>query len=419
MELFSIFPNQSHIGEIFTPKEYVIKVTNYLKQLIPPSKKYTIIDPAAGLGQFEVYLQEYTVIANEIEIDNYNYIKSHVNVDILNNIDSLTYNIPYNISAVIANPPYSGHINNKKAKREELWQQFVNKYFIESDIPLGIFIIPNKWMTTNYFNKIKDYLYLVDILDSKKFLLKKSKWSSKEGVSVRIMSGVSIVILSKTKPNNFIISNENNKKNINKNIIKYILPVNRNLDINTSCKYIEEFVTFVKMYGSCKQRFISQYWYEDHSGKTTKDIIPVENIFQSRRKNMLKKNIDVSKFHKNSWYEDWKCILSTSNECWNGYIFKFPVFILEPCQVFTSNYFGFWGTKTECEIIKRFFESQEFNVLLSMIKQTQNFNSNYFWCIPLVTTEEQLEYIQNKLKDYSIFIKTFEHEIRRPYNKRI
>ena len=98
MELFSIFPNQSHIGEIFTPKEYVIKVTNYLKQLIPPSKKYTIIDPAAGLGQFEVYLQEYTVIANEIEIDNYNYIKSHVNVDILNNIDSLTYNIPYNIS---------------------------------------------------------------------------------------------------------------------------------------------------------------------------------------------------------------------------------------------------------------------------------------------------------------------------------
>ena len=54
-----------------------------------------------------------------------------------------------------------------------------------------------------------------------------------------------------------------------------------------------------------------------------------------------------------------------------------------------------------------------------MIKQTQNFNSNYFWCIPLVTTEEQLEYIQNKLKDYSIFIKTFEHEIRRPYNKRI
>ena len=156
MELFSIFPNQSHIGEIFTPKEYVIKVTNYLKQLIPPSKKYTIIDPAAGLGQFEVYLQEYTVIANEIEIDNYDYIKSHVNVDILNNIDSLTYNIPYNISAVIANPPYSGHINNKKAKREELWQQFINKYFIDSDIALGIFIIPNKWMTTNYFNKIKD-----------------------------------------------------------------------------------------------------------------------------------------------------------------------------------------------------------------------------------------------------------------------
>ena len=194
MELFSIFPNQSHIGEIFTPKEYVIKTTNYLKQLIPPSKENIVIDPAAGLGQFEVFLQEYTVIANEIEVDNYNYIKSNINVDILNNIDSLEYEIPKNISAVVANPPYSGHINNKKAKREELWQHFVNKYFINSDIPIGIFIIPNKWMTTQYFNVIKPYLYLVDILDSKKFLLKESKWSNKLGVSSRIMSGVSIVI---------------------------------------------------------------------------------------------------------------------------------------------------------------------------------------------------------------------------------
>ena len=112
-------------------------------------------------------------------------------------------------------------------------------------------------------------------------------------------------------------------------------------------------------------------------------------------------------------------ILSTSNECWNGYIFNFPVFILEPGHIFTSNYFGFWGTQSECEIMKEFFESQEFNVLLSMIKQTQNFNSNYFWCIPLVTTKEQLEYIQSEMKKYSNFIATFEHEVRRPYIKRI
>ena len=428
MELFSIFPNHAHIGEIFTPKEYAIKITDYLKQLIPPSKNVLIIDPAAGLGQFEVYLQEYKVIANEIEIDNYNYIKSHVNVDILNNIDSLEYNIPSNISAVISNPPYSGHINNKKAKREELWQNFVNKYFIESDISLGLFIIPNKWMTSKYFNVIKDYLYLVDILDSKKFLLKESKWSCKEGVSARIMSGVSIVILSKTKPDNFIMANENTSRIFSKNILKYILPVNRNLDIDTSCKYIDDFVSFVNKFGSCKQRFISQYWYEDHTKKSSCNsiipventgIIPVENIFQSRRKSMLKKNIDTSKFHKNTWYDDWKCILSTSNECWNGYIFNFPVFILEPGHIFTSNYFGFWGTQSECEIMKQFFESQEFNVLLSMIKQTQNFNSNYFWCIPLVTTKEQLEYIQSEMKKYSNFIAAFEHEVRRPYIKRI
>lgn len=418
MELFSIFPNQSHIGEIFTPKEYVIKTTNYLKQLIPPSKQNIVIDPAAGLGQFEVFLQEYTVIANEIEVDNYNYIKSNINVDILNNIDSLEYEIPKNISAVVANPPYSGHINNKKAKREELWQHFVNKYFINSDIPIGIFIIPNKWMTTQYFNVIKPYLYLVDILDSKKFLLKESKWSTKLGVSARIMSGVSIVILSKTKPNKFTIVNENYNKIIDKDILKYILPVNRTLDIETSCKYIDEFVSFVNMYGSCKERFISQYWYQNHGKKIISDDIPIENIFQSRRKNMLNKDIDVQKFHKNTWYDDWKCILSTSNECWNGYIFNFPVFILEPEHIFTSNYFGFWGTEEECIIMKKFFESKEFNVLLSMIKQTQNFNSNYFWCIPLVTTKEQLEFIQSKMKYYTNFIATFEHEVRRPYNKK-
>lgn len=418
MELFSIFPNQSHIGEIFTPKEYVIKTTNYLKQLIPPSKENIVIDPAAGLGQFEVFLQEYTVIANEIEVDNYNYIKSNINVDILNNIDSLEYEIPKNISAVVANPPYSGHINNKKAKREELWQHFVNKYFINSDIPIGIFIIPNKWMTTQYFNVIKPYLYLVDILDSKKFLLKESKWSTKLGVSARIMSGVSIVILSKTKPNKFTIVNENYNKIIDKDILKYILPVNRTLDIETSCKYIDEFVSFVNMYGSCKERFISQYWYQNHGKKIIADDIPIENIFQSRRKNMLNKDIDVQKFHKNTWYDDWKCILSTSNECWNGYIFNFPVFILEPEHIFTSNYFGFWGTEEECIIMKKFFESKEFNVLLSMIKQTQNFNSNYFWCIPLVTTKEQLEFIQSKMKYYTNFIATFEHEVRRPYNKK-
>lgn len=418
MELFSIFPNQSHIGEIFTPKEYVIKTTNYLKQLIPPSKENIVIDPAAGLGQFEVFLQEYTVIANEIEVDNYNYIKSNINVDILNNIDSLEYEIPKNISAVVANPPYSGHINNKKAKREELWQHFVNKYFINSDIPIGIFIIPNKWMTTQYFNVIKPYLYLVDILDSKKFLLKESKWSTKLGVSARIMSGVSIVILSKTKPNKFTIVNENYNKIIDKDILKYILPVNRTLDIETSCKYIDEFVSFVNMYGSCKERFISQYWYQNHGKKIISDDIPIENIFQSRRKNMLNKDIDVQKFHKNTWYDDWKCILSTSNECWNGYIFNFPVFILEPEHIFTSNYFGFWGTEEECIIMKKFFESKEFNVLLSMIKQTQNFNSNYFWCIPLVTTKEQLEFIQSKMKYYTNFIATFEHEVRRPYNKK-
>lgn len=418
MELFSIFPNQSHIGEIFTPKEYVIKTTNYLKQLIPPSKENIVIDPAAGLGQFEVFLQEYTVIANEIEVDNYNYIKSNINVDILNNIDSLEYEIPKNISAVVSNPPYSGHINNKKAKREELWQHFVNKYFINSDIPIGIFIIPNKWMTTQYFNVIKPYLYLVDILDSKKFLLKESKWSTKLGVSARIMSGVSIVILSKTKPNKFTIVNENYNKIIDKDILKYILPVNRTLDIETSCKYIDEFVSFVNMYGSCKERFISQYWYQNHCKKIISDDIPIENIFQSRRKNMLNKDIDVQKFHKNTWYDDWKCILSTSNECWNGYIFNFPVFILEPEHIFTSNYFGFWGTEEECIIMKKFFESKEFNVLLSMIKQTQNFNSNYFWCIPLVTTKEQLEFIQSKMKFYTNFIATFEHEVRRPYNKK-
>jgi hypothetical protein len=418
MELFSIFPNQSHIGEIFTPKEYVIKTTNYLKQLIPPSKENIVIDPAAGLGQFEVFLQEYTVIANEIEVDNYNYIKSNINVDILNNIDSLEYEIPKNISAVVANPPYSGHINNKKAKREELWQHFVNKYFINSDIPIGIFIIPNKWMTTQYFNVIKPYLYLVDILDSKKFLLKESKWSTKLGVSARIMSGVSIVILSKTKPNKFTIVNENYNKIIDKSILKYILPVNRTLDIETSCKYIDEFVSFVNMYGSCKERFISQYWYQNHGKKIISDDIPIENIFQSRRKNMLNKDIDVQKFHKNTWYDDWKCILSTSNECWNGYIFNFPVFILKPEHIFTSNYFGFWGTEEECIIMKKFFESKEFNVLLSMIKQTQNFNSNYFWCIPLVTTKEQLEFIQSKMKYYTNFIATFEHEVRRPYNKK-
>lgn len=416
-ELFSIFPNQSHIGEIFTPREYVIRATDYLKQLVTPSKDNRIIDPAAGLGQFEVYLQEYYTIANELETDNYTYIKTHVHTDQLNNIDSLSYDIPCNISAVIANPPYSGHINNKKAKREEIWQLFVDKYFLNSEIPIGIFIIPNKWMTSSYFHKLKDYLYLVDILDSKKFLLKESKWSCKDGVSARIMSGVSIVILTKDRPGDFIMKFEDKSKKIDKLQLKYILPVNRNLDIELSCKYIDDFVGFVNQFRSCKERFISQYWYEC-KGATSKDLIPVENIFQSRRKSMLKKEIDQRKYKINKYFNDYKCILSTSNECWNGYTFNFPVFILKPGQVFTSNYFGFWGTEDECDVMKRFFESKEFNVLLSMIKQTQNFNSNYFWCIPLVNTTDKLEYIQSKLKTYSNFIESFPKEIRRKYTKK-
>lgn len=419
MDLFNRFPNQSHIGEIFTPEEYVIKTVNYLKKLVKPSKETTVIDPCAGLGQFEYYLQDYFVIANELESDNFKYLQDNIPVDVANNVDSLQYDIPDGITAVITNPPYSGHINNKKAKRTEMWMQFIEKYFLNSNIPLGLFIIPCKWMTNNkLYTKLLKYIYFVDILDASKFLLKKSKWSSKTGISARIMSGVCLLILSKSCPDHFVIIRDSNTEIIHKQSCNIILPVNRQHNISTACIYINKFIELTQHFGCILDRFLSQYWFESHDSICNNIVIDVSSIYQSRRKRLLNKQVDPRQFRINTHYDDYKCIVSTSNECWNGYIHTFPATVLTPKMIYTSNYIGFWGSEQECNLFKQLFQSKEFNVLLCMIKQTQNFNSNYLWCTPLITSTEQMNTFTNELSEFKDFINAFDTEHKRSYDKR-
>ena len=426
IDLFNRFPNQSHIGEIFTPEEYVIKTVSYLKKLVKPSKETIVIDPCAGLGQFEYYLQDYFVIANELESDNFKYLQDHIPVDIANNVDSLQYDIPNGITAVITNPPYSGHINNKKAKRTEMWMQFIEKYFLNSNIPLGLFIIPCKWMTNNkLYTRLLKYIYLVDILDASKFLLKKSKWSSKTGISARIMSGTCLLILSKSCPDNFVVIRDSIAEVIYKQSCNIILPVNRQHNISTACLYINKFIELTQQFGCILDRFLSQYHYESHDldhyeshdSKYNATVINVSSIYQSRRKRLLNKQVDPRQFRINTHYDDYKCIVSTSNECWNGYIHTFPATVLTPKMIYTSNYIGFWGNEQECNLFKQLFQSKEFNVLLCMIKQTQNFNSNYLWCTPLITSAEQMDTFTNELSEFKDFINAFDTEHKRPYDK--
>lgn len=426
IDLFNRFPNQSHIGEIFTPEEYVIKTVSYLKKLVKPSKETIVIDPCAGLGQFEYYLQDYFVIANELESDNFKYLQDNIPVDIANNVDSLQYDIPNGITAVITNPPYSGHINNKKAKRTEMWMQFIEKYFLNSNIPLGLFIIPCKWMTNNkLYTRLLKYIYLVDILDASKFLLKKSKWSSKTGISARIMSGTCLLILSKSCPDHFVVIRDSIAEVIYKQTCDIILPVNRQHNISTACVYINKFIELTQQFGCILDRFLSQYHYESHDldhyeshdSSCSNTVIDVSSIYQSRRKRLLNKQVDPRQFRINTHYDDYKCIVSTSNECWNGYIHTFPATVLTPKMIYTSNYIGFWGNEQECNLFKQLFQSKEFNVLLCMIKQTQNFNSNYLWCTPLITSAEQMDTFTNELSEFKDFINAFDTEHKRPYDK--
>lgn len=420
-QIFSAFPNSEHIGEIFTPEEYVIRITSYLKHLVPPSKDVTIIDPCAGLGQFECYLQEYTMIANEVELDNFRFLQEHVAIDYVNNVNSLAYSIPDKITAVIANPPYSGPINNGKSKRSEIWTLFLDKYFFQSNIPLGLFIIPCKWMTMrDMFLKMVEYLYFVDILDASKFLLKKSKWGMKKGISARIMSGVCIVILSKSKPDRFGLQCCSSNVIIKKNTLRDIgiLPISRSLNVDLCCQFIRVFMKLTSRFGNIGERFLSQYHYEIHNKKALdKSEIDSANIYQSRRKRLLNKPVNPLKFRVNTHLNDYKCILATSNECWNGYRFNFPVTVLQPGMVYTSNYIGFWGTENECKIMRDMFLSKEFNVLLCMIKQTQNFNSNYLWCTPLITSKTDFTEFQRELSLFEDFMETFPYEQRRSYDK--
>lgn len=427
MDIFKQFPNQSHVGEIFTPEEYVIKTVRYLKKLVHPSKNTIIIDPCAGLGQFEYYLQDYFVIANEIDSDNFKYMQEHISVDVSNNVDSLQYDIPNGITAVVTNPPYSGHINNKKAKRTEMWMQFIEKYFLNSNIPLALFIVPCKWMTSKkLYTTLSKYIYFVEILDSSKFLLKKSKWSSKSGISARIMSGTCLLILSKSCPDKFILLRDNVAETIHKSDVSSILPVNLQHNTITACKYIDKFVELTSKFGCILDRFLSQYHFESHSDlnhfESHSDLnhskcITESSIYQSRRKRLLNKRVDPSQFRINTHYNDYKCIVATSNECWNGYIHTFPATVLTPNMVYTSNYIGFWGSEDECTVFKQFFQSKEFNVLLCMIKQTQNFNSNYLWCTPLVTTSHILDILTNELSEFKDFIDAFDTEHKRSYDK--
>lgn len=427
MNIFQQFPNQTHIGEIFTPEEYVKKTVRYLNKLVKPSKNVTIIDPCAGLGQFEYYLQNYFVIANEIDNDNFMYLQDNIPVDIANNVDSLKYDIPTGITAVIANPPYSGHINNKKAKRSEMWMQFIEKYFLNSNIPLALFIVPCKWMTNSkLYTTLAKYIYFVEILDSSKFLLKKSKWSNKSGISARIMSGTCLLILSKTCPEKFILVREGIAETIYKSDISTILPVNLQHDTVTACKYINKFVELTSKFGCILDRFMSQYHFESHcdlnhfeshNELTISNEITECSIYQSRRKRLLNKKVDPSQFRINSHFNDYKCIVATSNECWNGYTHNFPATVLDPKMVYTSNYIGFWGSKEECTTFKQLFQSKEFNVLLCMIKQTQNFNSNYLWCTPLVTSESMFNIITKGLNEFKDFMNAFDSEHKRSYDR--
>lgn len=384
--------NSSHHGEVFTPRPVVQRLFELLGK---PSKP--LYDPCAGLGQFEAIAHVHTV--NDLYPENVNFIRGWLPYDaIVTCGDALKQRVDDVV--VVANPPFEDYMN------------FIQHTFLENDtVPMAAFIIPCKWMGRSAdITRLWPYITTIQLLADGTF----EKTGSR--ILTRIVSGSCIIILSRTTTTDRItvFTIDNSVTTIARNSIT--LPVIPCRLTDETFSYVQVFKKYAEMY-PIRHRFLSQYHYYLHSGRTTDKPLPEEAIIiTSRRQKIAQKVIDRSRFRMNTHYDDDKVLLNTSNECQNGYILAFPVYRVLPRSVFTASFLGFWGTAAEMDVLTSFLEMKAVQVLIALVKRTQNFNSSFFWCVPLISTVSLLEEIQQQLQPFAEFINSFERYPRRPYD---
>lgn len=435
---FAQLPDPSHKGEIFTPREYIEQVRDILERFYstPLNKsdksandrqvkpvKPKLYDPTAGLGQFEVVLHDYDIIATDLYESNIQFARqAEVSSDTsiaFHCIDAFKERV--NDRIVVSNPPY------------ECYMKFIEHTFLNNpSVPAAIFIIPCKWMSEPRSVKIlRPYIRFIQFIDSSKFILRSSVWrKNKNGIACRIVSDTCILVLDRmrnvsTMPDNWFDAA------CDLPIIPcpLVKPIDTVGNYNRVCQFVQLFVDRTREIGSVKQRFISQYHYFKHSGSTLSTVKQREQseqclsslpdnaiILTSRRQRIAHKSITRSQFRNNTHIADWKCILNTSNECQNGFVRPFPVYLCEPYTVFTASFCGFYGTREEMEVLHDLLDSRAFQTLLALIKRTQNFNSHFFYAIPCILSREQLNEFMEQLKPWSDMIDSMPNYTRRAYN---
>lgn len=384
--------NSSHHGEVFTPLPVVQRLFELLGKPLKP-----LYDPCAGLGQFEAVVQIHVV--NDLYPENVKFIRDWIPYDaIITCDDALKKQI--NDVVVVANPPF------------EDYMEFIQHTFINNEsVPLAAFIIPCKWMGRSAdITILWPYITTIQLLDDNTF----EKTGSR--ILTRIVSGTCIIILSRTMTDKITVFSVDNTSTIIPRNILITLPILPCRLTDEAFSYIQIFKKYAEIY-PIRSRFLSQYHYYVHSGKTSDKLLPEEAIIiTSRRQKIAQKVIDRSRFRMNTHYEDTKVLLNTSNECQNGYILAFPVYRVLPRSVFTASFFGFWGTKEEMDVLASFFEMKAVQVLIALVKRTQNFNSSFFWCIPFISTGSLFKEIQKQLQPFTDFINSFDRYPRRPYD---
>ena len=444
---FAQLPDPSHKGEIFTPREYIEQVRDILerfystplnesdesandRQVKPVKPK--LYDPTAGLGQFEVVLHDYDIIATDLYESNIQFARQTTTSDNTSDIafhciDAFKERV--NDRIVVSNPPY------------ECYMKFIEHTFLNNPtVPAAIFIIPCKWMSEPRSVKIlRPYIRFIQFIDSSKFILRSSVWhKNKNGIACRIVSDTCILVLDRvrTVPTMRTVPDNWFDAACDLPIIPcpLVKPIHDTVDTvdtvdtfnpyNRVCQFVQLFVNRTREIGSVKQRFISQYHYFKHTEHGTvkqceKSHSPLPDnaiILTSRRQRIAHKSITRSQFRNNTHIADWKCILNTSNECQNGFVRPFPVYLCEPYTVFTASFCGFYGTREEMEVLHDLLDSRAFQTLLALIKRTQNFNSHFFYAIPCILSRKQLNEFMEQLKPWSDMIDSMPNYTRRAYN---
>lgn len=436
---FAQLPDPSHKGEIFTPREYIEQVRDILERFYSASLdksdgsgkfvKPKLYDPTAGLGQFEMVLHDYDMIATDLYESNVQFARQ-ATVAIADIVFHCTdaFKERVNDRIVVSNPPY------------ECYMKFIEHTFLNNPtVPAAIFIIPCKWMSEPRSVKIlRPYIRFIQFIDSSKFILRSSVWrKNKNGIACRIVSDTCILVLDRMRAKSDNIINWFDAA-CDLPIIPcpLVKPISDSVDMvgtfntyNHICQFVQLFVNRTREIGSVKQRFISQYHYFKHSGSTESTVKQREQseqclsslpdnaiILTSRRQRIAHKSITRSQFRNNTHIADWKCILNTSNECQNGFVRPFPVYLCEPYTVFTASFCGFYGTREEMEVLHDLLASRAFQTLLALIKRTQNFNSHFFYAIPCILSREQLSDFMEQLKPWSDMIDSMPNYTRRAYN---